>query len=230
MTDPLDNPIWHALTGPHGAIAFGRGAARHYPRQMSPFSAIAESTDAAYADLAADLPPGADVRLFRPANEPTPPGWETLGATPFEQMILPAIAAPSHRLPAEALAVPLGPEDAADMLALVELTRPGPFGPRTAELGHYIGVRGANGRLVAMAGERLRLSGHTEISAVCVHPDARGQGLAAALIFRLARAIFARGQVPFLHVFPDNPALDLYSRLGFRQRGTLWVIWRRPDA
>lgn len=228
MPDPLDNPIWHALIGPHAAIAFGRGAARHYPRQMSPFSAIAEPTEAAYADLAADLPPGAEVRLFRPAQEPTPRGWETLGATPLEQMILPSIAVPPHHLPAEARAVSLGQDAAAEMLALVEMTRPGPFGPRTAELGHYIGVRDADGRLVAMAGERLRLSGHTEISAVCVHPDARGQGLAAALIFCLARAVFARGQVPFLHVFPDNPARELYARLGFRPRATLWVMWRRP--
>jgi GNAT superfamily N-acetyltransferase len=225
---PLDNPIWHALIGPHAKFALGRGGARHYPTEMSPFSAIAEPTEAAYADLAADLAPGADVRLVRHTDEPAPPGWETVDARSLEQMILPSTALPPHALPAESRAVPLGPDDAPDMIALVELTRPGPFGPRTVEMGDYIGVRDPNGRLIAMTGERLRFDGHTEISAVCVHPDARGQGLAAAMIFRTARPIFARGQTPFLHVFPDNPAMELYARLGFRWRATLWLTRRRP--
>jgi ribosomal protein S18 acetylase RimI-like enzyme len=230
MPDPLDNPIWHALIGPHASIALGRGAARRYPPKISPFSAIAEPTPAAYADLAADLPPGAHAALFRPAEEPAPPGWETINTRPIEQMILPATALPSHALPAESRATPLSLDDVPEMLTLIEMTRPGPFAPRTVELGDYIGVRDPNGRLIAMAGERLRLTGHAEISAVCVHPDARGQGLAAALIFRAARAIVARGQTPFLHVFPDNPALELYTQLGFRPRATLWVIWRRQSA
>lgn len=228
MPDPLDNPIWHALIGPHAKFALGRGAARRYPPEVSPFSAIAEPTEAAYADLAADSAPGADVRLVHRSEEPAPSGWETVNARSLEQMVLPSTALPPHGLPAESRAVPLGLDDVPDMLALVELTRPGPFGPRTVEMGDYIGVRDPDGHLIAMAGERLRFDGHTEISAVCVHPDARGQGLAAALIFRVARPIFARGQVPFLHVFPDNPAMDLYARLGFRWRATLWLTWWRP--
>jgi len=115
------------------------------------------------------------------------------------------------------------------MRALVDLARPGPFGPRTIELGSYAGVReAATGRLVAMGGERFRLSSHVELSAIAVHPELRGRGLGVALTAHLGQAALARGLTPFLHVFPDNPATALYARLGFRERTRLWVLWRRP--
>jgi ribosomal protein S18 acetylase RimI-like enzyme len=228
--EPLDNPIWHALTGPHANFALGRGAARYYPREMAPFAAIAESRAEAYADLAADFPADREAVLFRRSEEPLPSGWEALNARPLEQMILSSGDLLPAPLPAETSAIPLGLEDAADMIALVELTKPGPFGPRTVELGGYVGVRDPNGRLIAMAGERLRLPGYVELSAICVHPDAQGQGLGAAMTLHVARAVFARGEVPFLHVWPDNPARALYARIGFRLRATLWVLWRRPIA
>jgi predicted GNAT family acetyltransferase len=137
------------------------------------------------------------------------------------------------RLPAalagKARVSPLGRDDAAEMLALVDTARPGPFGSRTVELGSYIGVRdAATGRLVAMGGERFCLPSHVELSAIAVHPGFRGRGLGAALIAHLAQSALRRGLVPFLHVFPDNPAVDLYARLGFRERAKLWVLWRRP--
>jgi ribosomal protein S18 acetylase RimI-like enzyme len=228
MSHPLDNPIWHALTGPHANLAIGRGAARRYKREIAPFAGIAEPGAAAYADLAADLPLGSEARLFRPRDEPVPDGWEALGSNPLPQMILPSDDLLPDPQPAEARATPLGLDDAADMLALAAATKPGPFGPRTVELGGYVGVRDPDGRLIAMAGERLRLPGYVELSAICVHPDARGQGLGAALTLRVARVAFAREEVPFLHVWPDNPARALYTRLGFRVRATLWVLWRRP--
>jgi hypothetical protein len=123
VLNALDNPIWHALIGPHARFAIGRGAARRYPAEMAPFAAIAEPTAAAYTDLAADLPPGADVMLFRPTNEPVAPRWEAIDARMLEQMILSPDAAPPDSRPRPA-AVPLGPADAADMLTLVDLTKP----------------------------------------------------------------------------------------------------------
>jgi len=227
MRHPLDNPVWHALTGPHADLALGRGGARHYPRDMAPFSALEDATPAAYADLAAGLPPGLEARLFRPAEEPAPPGWEVLSARPILQMVANASGLVAI-LPAGARVVPLKPADAAEMLALAEAAKPGPFGPRTPELGRYAGVRGADGQLLAMAGERFRLPGHVELSAICAHPNARGQGFGAALTLHLAHAALGRGELPFLHVFPDNPAAALYARLGFRERARLWVLWHRP--
>ncbi len=224
MEHPLDNPVWHALTGPQAGLALGRGQARHYPREMAPFSAIAAPGAAAYADLAAGLPPGLEARLFRPAEEPTPPGWETLSARPIVQMIAEDAGTPEDEGPVQ----PLGAEDASEILALAEAAQPGPFGRDTVLLGGYLGLRDGAGRLVAMGGERFRLSGHVELSAIAVHPAARGRGLGARITRALMRRALERGALPFLHVFPGNPAAALYARLGFRERARLWVIWRRP--
>ena len=118
--------------------------------------------------------------------------------------------------------------DIAAMTDLVAATEPGPFGLRTPLLGRYLGIWQGE-RLVAMAGERLRVPGHVELSAICVRPEARGQGYAAALTVRLMRLAFEGGEVPFLHVRPDNVgAVALYKRLGFATRRELVVMWRRP--
>jgi ribosomal protein S18 acetylase RimI-like enzyme len=225
---PLDNPVWYALTGPHARLAIGHGRARHYPRDLAPFSAIEEPTPTAFADLAADLPDQTEARLFRAENKTLPPDWQTISARPIIQMVLDASGL-GDRVNAETEMVPLGPADVPEMLALAEATRPGPFGPRTIELGTYVGVRdGGTGRLIAMGGERFQLDRHVELSAIAVHAEARGQGLGAAITAYLARAVVARGRVPFLHVFPDNPAMGLYARLGFRERTRLSVLWCRP--
>ena len=219
----LDNPVWHALTGPHRAHALGRGAARHYPRDIAPFSAIAEPSEQVYADLAADLPANTEARLFRPSVEPLPDGWEELDRFPLLQMVA---SGPSNG--AEIAASLLTVADIAAMMDLVAATEPGPFGPRTPLLGRYLGIW-QDDRLVAMAGERLRVPGHVELSAICVRPEARGKGYAAALTGRLMRLAFEGGEVPFLHVRPDNVgAVALYKRLGFATRRELVVMWRRP--
>jgi ribosomal protein S18 acetylase RimI-like enzyme len=224
----LDNPAWYALTGPHAHLALGQGAARHYPRDVAPYSAIRESSPQAYADLVVDLPTGSDARLFRPRAEDAPPGWKTLSARPIIQMVAKGSALPGRR-PGEADVAPLGMDDAAEVLELVKIAQPGPFGPRTLLLGRYIGIRdAATGRLVAMAGERFRMRGHVELSAIAVHPKARRRGYGAALTLALARAAFARDELPFLNVYADNPAASLYTRLGFRERRQLWVLLWRP--
>ena len=110
------------------------------------------------------------------------------------------------------------------MLALTKLTMPGPFGARTREMGDYFGIRGA-GTLAAMAGERLRLPGYTEISAVCTHPDHLGRGYASALMEMLMERICSRGELPFLHVRSENArAIQVYERLGFRIRASLHYV------
>lgn len=220
--NPLDNPVWHALTGPHRTHAIRRGKAAHYRRDMAPFSAICEPSDEAYADLAHDLAPSTEARLFRPAEEAVPAGWRQIDAFPMLQMV--AASAPD---PVDASVETLSRADVPAMMDLVAIAKPGPFGARTIELGRYLGIRHA-GRLVAMAGERLRLPGHVELSGICVHPDARGQGHAARLTRTLMADAFARGDVPFLHVRPENQAAELYRRLGFVTRCELAVVWRRP--
>jgi predicted GNAT family acetyltransferase len=119
--------------------------------------------------------------------------------------------------------------DVQDMLALVQKAKPGPFGTRTCEMGNYIGIRD-QGRLIAMAGERMRIDGFVEISAVCVDDDWRGKGLAGRLMNILRKEIAQRGETPFLHVFSHNTtAIGLYERLGFELRRA-FVLTRLSHA
>jgi predicted GNAT family acetyltransferase len=116
------------------------------------------------------------------------------------------------------------------MMGLVTITSPGPFGARTCQLGTHLGVR-ENGSLVAMAGERMRVPGYVELSAICTHPVARERGLAAHLTRHLMKAALDRGEMPFLHVRPENKAaVSLYERLGFEVRREMWILWRKPAA
>ena len=118
-------------------------------------------------------------------------------------------------------AVRLGPADVPEMTELVRRTEPGPFRPRTVEMGTYLGLR-HRGRLVAMAGERLHLPGWTEISAVCTDPAFRGRGYATRLVRAVAAGIRARGAVPVLHASsPNTTAINLYQAIGFRLRKRL---------
>lgn len=220
----LDNPVWHALTGPHRGHALGTGKARLYPREMAPFSAIVDPGEEAHADLAAGLASGAEARLFRPGIEAIPKGWVELASFPMLQMV--ALHPPDA--PASN-AVILSAADTPAMMGLVAETKPGPFGRLTPSMGRYVGIR-QDGKLVAMAGERLRVDGHVELSAICVHTRARGQGHARSLTQCLMRLAFAGGEVPFLHVRPDNiAAVSLYQRLGFATRRELVISWRRPE-
>lgn len=220
--NPLDNPVWHALAGPHRMHAVVRGRAAHYLRDRAPFSAVEEASAQAYADLGVDLPPGTEARLFRPGEEPLPGGWEELDSFPMLQMV--ATEPPD---PVEDGIEMLAEADVPAMLDLVAAAKPGPFEMNTIALGCYLGVK-REGRLVAMAGERLRLSGHVELSAIAVHPDVRRQGLAARLTRALMARAFARGEIPFLHVRPQNDAVALYEHLGFATRRSLRVVWLRP--
>jgi predicted GNAT family acetyltransferase len=114
-------------------------------------------------------------------------------------------------------AVQLGPQHAQAALALATLTKPGPFGPRTLELGEYLGCFDESGALIAMAGERMHAGPLREISGVCTHPSHQGRGFARRLMLELVRRQLRRGQTPCLHVLRDNAlARGLYARMGFR--------------
>ena len=187
--------------GPHRVHALGRGMARHYPRDMAPFSAIAEPSEAAYADLAADLPAGTEARLFRPDVEPLPEGWEEINRFPDA-----ADGGGARAGAAPTLSVDRCCRKPTRRRCWIWWRRPSPDRSARARrlLGRYLGIRHGD-RLVAMAGERLRVPGYVELSAICVHPEARGKGYAAALTQSADAACLRRGgEVPFLHVRPDN--------------------------
>lgn len=231
---PLDNPVWNALTGPQAHFALQRGPLRLYPPDMAPFAAFAERDDEALG-VALTGPEllARSIVLFRPQPESAPAGWEMAYHSKMVQMLCPSDSGLTDSEPVDSVgrssgaqAVTLGSDDVPEILELIKLTRPGPFEPRTTELGTYVGVREA-GRLVALAGERLRLSGFTEVSAVCTHPDWRGRGLARQLVSEVARRAFNQGQTPFLHVMPENAgAIGVYQSLGFVQRAQIHLsVW-----
>jgi ribosomal protein S18 acetylase RimI-like enzyme len=213
----LDNPAYFALTGPQSALALRSGPAVRYPAAAAPFAALAPDPGPAdWAALAAIADPV--VALLDPGEIPA--AWTVRDELTVTQMVLERpLAGP------EAQAVePLGPADVADMLELVDRTHPGPFGPDTITLGRYVGERDG-GRLVAMAGERMRPPGWTEVSGVCTSPAHRGRNLARRVVADVVGGIQARGDHAFLHVLTKNlAAIGLYESMGFTRRRTLSVL------
>lgn len=210
MTDVLADPVNAALDGPHSRFREVSGRIQRYHPDVSVFYGHPrELTDEDYSHVARLAGP-TKIAVLRDRATPLPAGWsvvETFGLVQFEGSGVDTAPEPA--------AIPLTAADVPEMTALVEQTKPGPFLPRTIELGTYLGIRTADGSLVAMAGERMRPTGYTEISAVCTAPEARGQGLASRLIRAIAHGIRARGETPFLHTSSDNPAQTLYKAMGF---------------
>jgi ribosomal protein S18 acetylase RimI-like enzyme len=222
----LDNPALASLTGPHAHFAERRGRVLRYPVDVSPWVGLPDEPDAEdWADVAALAGPGAEVPLAGYFRGAVPDGWEIAFAVDGVQLVDDGIAAAP-----DPEAVRLTPADVPEMLDLVARTRPGPFLPRTIELGTYLGIR-RGGALVAMAGERLHPPGWTEISAVCTDPAFRGQGLAGRLVLAVAHGIRERGETPFLHTGARNTgAIRLYESLGFRlRRTTEFLAARVPE-
>ncbi|ROZ85476.1 GNAT family N-acetyltransferase [Gordonia sp. OPL2] len=209
----LDNPAYAALTGPQAHLAERRGDVLRYPPDMSPFLTVPEHPSAqVWEDVAALVGAGGVVPLAAISIQP-PDDWEIVMDIPGVQLVDDGVhAAPDPE------AVTLTADDVPDMMDLVARTQPGPFRRRTIELGTYLGHR-RDGKLVAMAGERMHPPGWTEISAVCTDPAYRGHGLATRLVLALAHGIRERGEIPFMHAAADNThAIGLYLSLGFRLR------------
>lgn len=221
MTDLLDRPIWHALSGRQARFAVGSGKARRFLSDVSPFAAVVDDSPEALAAMAELIGRGEIVIFIQRGGVPLPPGMREVERMLLVQMVGEGFA--SSAPPAGIVA--LGAGDAEAMIALATLTKPGPFRARTHELAQFWGVKDHDGRLLAMAGERLQLPGMAELSGVCTHPEARGRGYAALLSRHVGSEIMRRREVPFLHAFAGNDgAIGLYERLGFRRNGTVEAL------
>jgi predicted GNAT family acetyltransferase len=206
--------VWAALSTRQAHLAGGGARALRMRAPFGLFAAAADDSPESQAALAALCPIDGAIALVERFEAPAPPDLRVIDRGVCVQML-------ADRVPpgeADIAFTPLGAADASEMMALASLTRPGPFFERTHELGGFVGVR-VDGRLAAMAGERMKPSGFTEVSGVCVHPDFRGAGYARELSRLVATRIIARGETPFLHAFDDNvAAITLYEALGFRLR------------
>lgn len=213
---PLDRVVWSAFSTRQSDVARIEDGALRVNPDIGLFGATADNSPASLAALGRLVRawPG-EVGVVERFDPPPIPGTRVVQRAVLRQMVADTLADPR---PASFTLEPLTEADAPDMLALATQTRPGPFFSKTHELGDFFGVK-IDGRLAAMAGERMRPVGFTEVSGVCADPGHRGQGYAAALMLHVAHRIMARGETPFLHSYADNAgAIALYQSLGFRFR------------
>ncbi len=225
--DPLADPVRHALNSAHAHFAIGHAPARRYPLEVAPFAVIDDMSEPTLTRLQELLTPGELVYIF---NEP-PAQMDGLSVGPplhTFQMLGPEVGAVVETREGEISPILMTPDDAGEMFELITLAFPGFYQPRTYEMGTYYGIR-IDGELVAMAGERLCMTGYREISGVCTHPGYAGKGYARTLMTRLMGDHAAAGVKSFLHVGKANTrAVTIYKRMGFRVLGSiaLWPISR----
>jgi predicted GNAT family acetyltransferase len=226
---PLDNIIWKALTTRQAEFAESFNHARRFMPEVSPLAAFREPTAEGYESLAGLVSPRGTIGLFIEEAYQPRPGWSLVAGAPMPEMVYERTDAPRSLSASDAEIIELGAADVPDMIELTALTKPGPFHKRTHELGTYVGIRRA-GKLVAMAGERLKIPGYTEVSAVCTHPEHTGHGYARILMADVTQRICSRGETPVLHVRGDNVrAIALYEKLGFSQRVLLHFAVLRKE-
>ncbi len=212
MKQLLDNIVWHALSGPQSKFSVGTGEARRYAKGFSPIVGFVDQSRPSFGALAPYCEP--QERFYSDGwSGAAPSGWQIDAESTMFKMIWETESRAIDEAPE---AVPLNSKHAVQALELTTLCNPGPFGPRTIELGEYFGIFDGD-RLIAMAGERMHASSLREISGVCTHPDRQGKGLARRLMLKLIRRQRLRNETPFLHVMSTNAtARALYERLGFR--------------
>jgi predicted GNAT family acetyltransferase len=212
--NPLDRPIWASLTTHHAPSSEGNALARRFARDVNVFASTRDDTPLAVAALADLVKPEENVFLLQVPQIVIPPSLVEVKTAKGVQMV----ATRSMVFDTTGDIVTLTDEDAPEMLELATLTEPGPFLARTHTMGTFLGIR-IGARLAAMAGERMRFPGYTEVSGVCTHPEFRGRGLARCLSAAVVAGIEARGDQAFLHAWKSNhPAISLYEGLGFKVR------------
>ena len=229
MTDPhpLDRPAWSALKSCWASLAQGNEKALRLEPEHGPFGASADFSESSLAALAALIPPGGQIWTPEADEIPDIPGAIRLGSAGLAQMV----ASRLNPMTGQDDILDLQESDSAEMRALAHLTQPGPFFALTHRLGQFVGIK-REGKLVAMAGERMRMDGFCEVSGVCTLPECRGQGLAGALMSVVAARMLDRGETPFLHSYAKNSgAIALYERLGFaiRKPMTVTIFGRIPQ-
>lgn len=220
-THLLDNPVWYALTSGNSNFAQGNESAKYFPKDLSPFAAVAALNSEHFQSLYETLPFNEPVAIFTNDKSIFPAPWNIIGHIDGMQMLYAGKIKSKYD---QDFIIPLDERHVPEMLDLAKLTNPGPFLPRTIEFGHYEGILQDN-KLVAMTGQRLHSGGFVEISAVCTHPEYTGRGYARQLMLSQVWKIQAQEEVPYLHVRADNTrAIKIYEALGFTTRSQMSIF------
>ena len=216
MEHVLDNPAWNALLLGNKNLGEGNGQVKYFDPEIAPFVGFKDNNAENFKLLYELMPNSVPAVFITPEPVDIPPLWEaTRSIVCFQMLYEGTFETEPQNL------VPLTDKDVPQMMALTQLTNPGPFLPRTIEFGHYEGIFDG-GKLIAMAGQRMNPTPYAEISAVCTHPDYTGKGYARQLLLSQASRIKAEGNIPFLHVRDDNTrAIKVYEGLGFVTRQQL---------
>jgi ribosomal protein S18 acetylase RimI-like enzyme len=220
MDHILDNPAWNALISGNSQFSNDHESVKYFDEEISPFIGLKEYSQENFSKLYELIPHDSPVGFVTPVEIQVPDTWKVLGKISAFQMVYdqPSILAETEH-------VPLTKEHVPEMLALTKLTNPGPFAERTIEFGNYQGIFD-NGKLVAMAGQRLNPLPYAEISAVCTHPDHLGKGYAKQLLLSQVQRIKAASGTPFLHVRNDNDrAIKVYENSGFSTRKEMYFYF-----
>ena len=223
IAHPLNRPVWSMLTGRQAHLAEGDARALRLDRGYGVFGVAADTGAEAQAALAALIPPGEELWIVEGECWPVPASVREVKRTVLTQMVAEGEPPPARE--GEPAIIALGERDVAEMAALADHAKPGPWGPSTHRYGPFFGIRDDAGRLLAMAGQRMLMPGMAEVSGVSTWEDCRGRGYARALIGHVMRDMVARGEQPFLHSYADNAgAIALYESLGFRIRRAVHVL------
>lgn len=213
----LDRPVWNALSTCQAQFAVGGALARRFIPSIGPLAASCDDSPQSLDALTELVPLSGHLLLLQAEQIVLPPRVDVIMMAQGVQMVVNHLEPMIDDRVMNQIEI-LSDQDVPAMLALATLTRPGPFELGTASLGDFLGIK-ENNVLVAMAGERMKHLGYTEISGVCVHPSARGRNYARALSKAVAARIIDRGETPYLHAYATNAsAIQLYESIGFRLR------------
>ena len=215
MITLLDNPAWEALSSRQKHFNCGSDTLKYFPPEVAPFIAMKNWDENDLQGLVKNIPTGRPFSFIAAKKKILPPEFRIIFTTPLYQMYCPVLKSFTK---AGVAIRSLNTNDVPQMLTLTAKTKPGPFYERTIEFGNYIGIFNGD-ELIAMAGERLKANGYTEVSAICTSPDHLGKGYASYLLSKASERIITEGNVPFLHVRADNDrAIEVYKKMGFEIR------------
>ncbi len=214
----LDNPVWYSLSETHKKKALDFGEMKFYDPDYCSFGGFTEVENTAsalveYSKLASSF-------FIFGAKPILPKSLKLKNELVCLQMIINSKI--EENFQDEIVALDEAHLD--DLLGLVKIVYPEYFKQKTASLGDYFGIY-KNNQLVSITGERMRMDGFIEVSAVITHPDHTGKGYAKQLVTHVVNAILDKNNTPFLHVSEANfGAIQLYEKLGFRTRRKI-SIW-----